>query len=610
MNIYTRKIAISPSTDLGVFPVSISSETPVQRNFSGQALNEILVHTPEAIDLSRAKDGLPLLESHNNFALPMGVIDGVRLENKRLVGTLRLGESQRAIEVAKDIRANVIKSLSIGYQIQDYDITGDVLKVTRWLPIETSLVSVPADASVGINRTLKIETMNTELETPVATETPEQTRIAEINELFGLSTVPKIKKFNDLRIRALAHGWTIDMARTELLRGLAEDSEPIAPLLLDRIEYSESRSVRTNDDFVDAATDALCIRAGIPLKNVHPAARDLSQMSMRDMLNTISSRQDKRGFFSSLRSRSGHTTSDFTNLLANISNKALMHLMSETQHPWKSWTRQIQVPDFKPQSLIGVGAFSDLEQIPESGEYSQGTVLDWSESVSVLTYGKNFGLTRQALINDDLGQFATLSRQFAASANRKIAQLAFEQLTANKKLAFDNTALFATAHANNAGTAATPSVATLDAATTAMRMQTSHVRKGDKSAPIYLNIQPKFLLVPVGLEMATRTILRSAWYPTDAGDVANPFYSVGANQIELIADPLLDANSATGWYLVADPAQFDCVVVASLSTTGNLFGLTVEEFQPDHRSDTFWQKIRIDCGAAAVDYRTCYRGGV
>lgn len=125
-------------------PASISSETPVMR-FDGE---EILSHAPGAIDFSRQP--LPLLRSHNSAELPVGVVEGLRVEAARMVGTIRLSSNQDAIW--KDIQDRIIRNLSVGYKIVEKQKTKKGYIATRWLPYEVSLVSAPADSTVGIGR--------------------------------------------------------------------------------------------------------------------------------------------------------------------------------------------------------------------------------------------------------------------------------------------------------------------------------------------------------------------------------------------------------------------------------------------------------------------------
>lgn len=132
---------------------SRSSETPVHRPDLG---NEILVHTPDAVDLSRCP--LPLLTSHDSTSTPVGIIENVRIVGGKLRGVLRFGGSSRALDTWEDVKAGILRSISIGYRILDGKASGDSYRVTRWQPFEASLVAVPADPTVGIGRSMKHQT--------------------------------------------------------------------------------------------------------------------------------------------------------------------------------------------------------------------------------------------------------------------------------------------------------------------------------------------------------------------------------------------------------------------------------------------------------------------
>lgn len=130
---------------------SLSSETPYYRPGEG---NEVLSHSPKAVDLSRSP--LPLLTSHNRAETPVGIIENVRIAGGKLRGTLRFGGSQRALDVWEDVKAGVLRSISVGYVVLATEPRGkDGYTVTRWMPYEASLVSVPADPTVGIGRSIQ-----------------------------------------------------------------------------------------------------------------------------------------------------------------------------------------------------------------------------------------------------------------------------------------------------------------------------------------------------------------------------------------------------------------------------------------------------------------------
>lgn len=603
------------ATEPRVVSAVLSTEFPVERRDGGMVYQEILSHSPGAVDLSRAP--LPLIESHDTRQVNIGLIENLRLDGRKLRGTVRLGDSARAAELWRDIAAGIVRNLSVGYQILDFEIDGERLLATKWMPVEASIVSVPADPQTGLNRNFP---MNAETKiTPKTETTPdlvqtERARVTEIDKLFSLRSVPQSPEMTALRTRAIADGLDPAEAGRQILNAMAADSKPILDYGAITDDHLRARDPRisvgaraiTDDDFLKASVDALVSRAGIRVKDAHPAAADLGRMSMTDICRTLDSRRDRktgwlgRGF--------GHTSSDFSYLLANVANKATSIVMEETESTWKPWTRQIVVKDFKAVSLIGLGSFSDLSQIAEGGEYTQGSIVDSAESVTVATYGRNFGLTRQALINDDLGEFATLSRQFAAAASRTISRLVFSKLTSNPTMAYDTTALFHTDHGNLVSGGGVADIAALDVGMKAMRMQRAHMRAGDNSGAVYLNARPKFLLCPVGIELAAKTVIASAYYPVPSvGSVPSPFaVSPLQNTIEVISDPLLDAADVNAWYLVADPVAWNGVVVATLGDSGQ-FGLTVETFAPDEKSDTTWIKVRIDAGAAVADYRPLFK---
>ena len=132
---------------------SFSSEAPVARWFG----DEVLSHDSQSVDLTRLNDGAPLLWNHNPDqvlgVVERGWIDG---EKKRGMVAVRFSRSAFAEEKLADIRDGILRNVSVGYSINDADQTRDgSIVATSWQPHEVSVVSVPADASVGIGRQLE-----------------------------------------------------------------------------------------------------------------------------------------------------------------------------------------------------------------------------------------------------------------------------------------------------------------------------------------------------------------------------------------------------------------------------------------------------------------------
>ena len=139
---------------------SLSSEEPVERFFG----SEILSHEPASVDMSRAADGLPLLFSHDPDQI-VGKAENIRVDNARLRATLRFGNTTRASELWSLVRDGILTGVSIGYRILKMEQTGEtdsgetIFTALRWQPLETSLVAVPADISVGVGRSRPTATL-------------------------------------------------------------------------------------------------------------------------------------------------------------------------------------------------------------------------------------------------------------------------------------------------------------------------------------------------------------------------------------------------------------------------------------------------------------------
>ncbi|EEG9347001.1 major capsid protein [Escherichia coli] len=168
------------------FEIAFSSTQPYQRQFWDEqnqemvVLDEILVHTPEAVDLSRLNNNAPLLFNHN-FDNHIGVVCNARIDADN-VGRALVRFSKHGT-LANDIRNKVIEGtmekISVGYDIKEYhiDYTKGQLIVTKWAPYELSFVTVPADDSVGLNRSLNTITVNLEAKRDMTKE-----QIEEIKE--------------------------------------------------------------------------------------------------------------------------------------------------------------------------------------------------------------------------------------------------------------------------------------------------------------------------------------------------------------------------------------------------------------------------------------------
>ncbi|HAW8363513.1 TPA: phage major capsid protein [Escherichia coli] len=179
------------------FEIAFSSEQPYQRQFWDEqnqemvVLDEILVHTPEAVDLSRLNNNAPLLFNHN-FDNHLGVVCDARIDADN-VGRALVKFSKHGT-LANDVRNKVIEGtmekISVGYDIKEYhiDYAKGQLIVTKWAPYELSFVTVPADDTVGLNRSLNTITVNLEAKRDMTKEQIEE--IKEEKEVAQVEETP------------------------------------------------------------------------------------------------------------------------------------------------------------------------------------------------------------------------------------------------------------------------------------------------------------------------------------------------------------------------------------------------------------------------------------
>lgn len=153
--------------------MSFSSEEPYQRHFG----TEILIHDEKSVDLSRLNNGAPLLKNHNSDE-QIGVVEKAWIENKRGMAQVRFSRSARGEEIYQDVKDGICRNVSVGYQVRKMDRTMNgedtECRATDWFPLELSIVSVPADATVGIGRNAE-----TKFEVEVSQEDPKHTKAIE-----------------------------------------------------------------------------------------------------------------------------------------------------------------------------------------------------------------------------------------------------------------------------------------------------------------------------------------------------------------------------------------------------------------------------------------------
>jgi HK97 family phage major capsid protein/HK97 family phage prohead protease len=130
--------------------LSFSSEFPVERWYGSETLS----HAPGAADLSRLNDGAPLLFNHNMDDV-IGVVQTAAVDSAQRKGyaTVRFANTPRAAEVMQMVQDNILRNVSFMYRVPEYtDMGNEQYIATQWAPLEISIVTIPADPTVGVGR--------------------------------------------------------------------------------------------------------------------------------------------------------------------------------------------------------------------------------------------------------------------------------------------------------------------------------------------------------------------------------------------------------------------------------------------------------------------------
>lgn len=283
-----------------------------------------------------------------------------------------------------------------------------------------------------------------------------------------------------------------------------------------------------------------------------------------------------------------HSTSDFPLLMGDVAHKSLKRGYEESAEVFPLFTRAVTLTDFKPTSLAGLGRFSNLDLIPEGGEYKYGTFNESGSALRLVTYGKMFSITRQAVINDDLNALADVPRKMGQAAKRTLGNAVFSILTTNPVIG-DGKTLFHVDHKNLVSPGTVISTTSVDGVRVLMALQTD----ADGNT---VHVPLKYLVVPVGLGGLARTVLASEFEVS--GNKNNTTPNSVRNSFEIIEDPRLDAADPKAWYGVADPAMYDGIAVGYLDGKQEPY---LESKQGWNVDGTEW-KVRLDAAAAAVDH--------
>jgi len=567
--------------------VVLATDTPVRvRSWEG-AYDEILAINAAAIDTARL-DSLALLDSHDRYSGLASRLGGIvpgslRIEGGKAIVTAKISRNERGQALFDDLADGHVLPASVSFRPIEQKRTeappGGVatVNVTRWMPLELSIVSVPADPAAS---TRSESEQDTPLKGPKMTRKEQNAEIRSIAETAGLD-----------RAWADEH---ID-AETEL------DAVRAAALEAMRARGAAAATIRSshNDNTMDnpgarrrAMTEAVYARttpgvtlseparqyAGLPALEI---ARECLRQTGANVVGMTPSTMIDRAL----------STSDFPLIMGDAVGRTLREAYSAAPSGLKLVARQTTADNFRAKHRLQLSEAPRLEKVNELGEFKHSKLEEAKESYALATYGRIITLSRQMIVNDSLNAFADLARRLGQAAAATEAQLLVDLLIANSgtgPVLSDGSALFHAAnHKNYVASGAALSLDTLGAARLAMRKQTGLTGE-------LISVQPKFLVVPPDLETKADQLMTQIT-ATKAEDT-----NVLAGKFSVVVEPRL--TDATRWYVVADTASCDGLEYAYLQGEEGVQIETQQMFEKDGVS----VKARVDFGGGFVDHRSWY----
>jgi hypothetical protein len=582
--------------------------------WTGKTYHEELSLADGDVDLARLNAGAPLLAAHKSRDLSdvIGVVERAWIADGEARASVRFSEREDVQPIIADVQSGILRNVSVGYAVRKYHIEeGDVpvYRAVDWEPMELSMVPIGADAGAGVRAAQPLtacvfetraqapqpETgreMPTEDKTAVAVDLDAvraEAAIAERARVSEISALCERHGLADLRASLVDGGATVDAARAKILETLAtrdlqgtQARAPHVTMGADERDYRRS-----------GIEEALLHRASPGQHKLTDNGRQYRGLSLLELGREVLEREgvSTRGFDKMQLAQRALATSDFPGILANVANKTLRAGYEMAPRTFLPWASRSTAPDFKTIQRSAMGDAPTLQKVNEHGEFTVGTIGEGKETYQLVTYGRIVAVTRQVIINDDLGAFADIPRKFGFSAATLESDVVWAVLTANAALVTDSTAIFHANHGNLTASGTAISVDSLGVARALMRKQTSIDGR-------YINVTPKFLLVPAAKETIAQQYTSQAYMAAQGSNI-NPF----AGTLQVIAEPRLDAASGTAWYLAADPMQVDTIEYCYLDGQDGVYIESRNGFEVDGLEI----KARLDFAAKALDFRGLYK---
>lgn len=457
---------------------------------------------------------------------------------------------------------------------------GGLLLVSRAKLKEISILPVGADSS----STTSIAAQGNppmEHDTP----TPSATTIDHdgIDRICAGTFAPTVQaRVDELRIQAHAGEIDVKTLQAGVLEALrASRSTPT-------LAHPASTGIAAGVSERDALGAAFLIHAGYSATaekaygadaaNVAVDLRCTSALDLCRAAITLSGQQIPRDTKDMI--RAAFSTTSLPIAFGSSIEKTALQAFQDTPSTWRLFGRAMPVGNFREHRAVRPyhtsGRFSE---VGADGELKHTAPTEETYPHSAKTHGRMFSITRQDIINDDIGAVLELARELGRQGMATVSDLFWTLVLSNPSNFFhdDNSNLLT-------GGGSALDIDALSDAIAKMRAQVD----GDGNA---IDINPFALVVPPDLEATARQIVRSTEVQRDVSETDNrPMGNPWRDTLQLGVESRLNnakitGGSSTHWYLTANPANVPAVLVSFLNgaesptveqaeTPANVLGVT------------------------------------
>ena len=406
------------------------------------------------------------------------------------------------------------------------------------------------------------------------------------------------KGHSEIEAKALEEGWTPEKAELEVMRA----SRPKAP----------AAHVHGGNEFTPRVVQAAIMQAGKyngvekeftdqELQAAHTAYR--GRIGLQQIIveaahaggyagGPFAIRGDLQGVL-----RAAFSTLSLPGILSNSANKFLLQGYTNVESAWRSVSAIRSVNDFKTNTSYRLTGAMQFEKVGPAGTIPHGTTDEQSFTNKAETYGKMYAITRQDIVNDDLGALSSIPRMIGRGSALKLNDVFWTEF-------LDNSSFFASGNSNYFTGAST----NLQSSSLKTAVQKFMDQTDEDGKP--LGAMPKFLLVPTAEKVTADELYTSTNLNTGGSSTTDkvPNRNVFAGMYQPITSAYLSNSSYTGysstaWYLLCDPNDIAVIEVAFLNGQESPI---VESADADFNTLGIQMRGYFDFGVAKQDYR----GGV